>query len=950
LGHISLWEGCSVPAVVLQYMNLLLENGLLDFILKEFDHANISGPRGSAMLDAVIKLVVILPTSTLVRAKHGLLHALGAAVSLDDQELRKLHKNVVYRVFQTVVAIDRRLSTLSVNELGHIGVLLLKSTLLDKRMVGSTCLNLLCDHARDVATNECYNSLDGNAVTLRNLLITNGALDLLFGPSMHGEVSKLKRCNHIVRMIFEQHASDSSTIESALLLWSSLFDRHSEMFDACYEAYKHAIQFFSVPVLKHSLNHIFATSHIMLNARPRTLNLLLEILELRRLDVVVKKEFVDSISEYLLNLQLIHCDDPAFSESVVFAKHVLFTHAFDHATASSLVKRICHQCVIALQNPSTRSCNILDFLLEFYSKNCDKSCSSELMIVLCHVLEALCSHCILDSYSISMFSFLSNATVVQLLSLAFEDKLWRALAIDTAEEGRRQQAFEFLLQSKTLNAEVQQYILQTRLSALPSSCMSSKALECLLYLIESVNAPENRIQVGTKRDRADTPDFATISNLIGLDTLWKFCLSCPNSNVLRNAVFKFSSYITESSRTHPGIFQSVAQNCVTELKSVDVGFIKARNIIFAMLDMSRCAGALWKSALSHEQYQPLGHIVQQPQVFVIVSLESSYHSLYFCPLLTIQQFRTEIASQLKIHSSFELLFQVPNADGQPEFVKVDDESQFLVRYGPAITCQIRITLSAGASFRSSTHSNGSSKPEKQLKASRYDSQMQTVPLPLALRQTAIVHSGRSVPEVRVPFDEPLPATHLQIDFDRVIPDSPSLPAGIDRASNFIEAHHEMIHPWSMFIENTGNFQVLFKLGSAFPSLNSHIWDLLLLLPVNVDFISQILQSSSQPRMFFNIKSTLEKIYFLSCVTVWKKLPASCFQQPIDHMDFFSSAAVAALDMPDALQCSISLATSFPDLSLDLEGSFGSLLLSCHLSAIFSVKFETESVPNSNCLS
>ena len=158
------------------------------------------------------------------------------------------------------------------------------------------------------------------------------------------------------------------------------------------------------------------------------------------------------------------------------------------------------------------------------------------------------------------------------------------------------------------------------------------------------------------------------------------------------------------------------------------------------------------------------------------------------------------------------------------------------------------------------------------------------------------------------------------------------------------------HLWSMFSEDSQNYAILFELGSVFPRLIPQIWELLLLLPVNVEFISQIRQTMYQSRMFFNLNGTLEKIYFLSCASSWQNLPSYCFDLSADSQQFFSSAAVAALDTPYALQSSVSLVTSVPNISRNFPGSFGSLLLSYHLGAIYTARRETGSAPNLNCLS
>jgi len=211
------------------------------------------------------------------------MRVLNGAISADGRDLRKIDKNSLEHAFTHVIKIDSHLKLVSVNELGLVGLSLLKSSLLDKRIVGSACLNSLCAFCLQVGD-------DSNAVELRNLLISNGILELLFGPSMHGAVSKFKRCNHIVRLIFEDCGSKVAATPEASFLWHSLFDRHSDMFEPCFEAFQHAIHFCSEQILVDCLQEILSTNDELMNLRPRTLSLLSDILDRDSLDSVVKKK------------------------------------------------------------------------------------------------------------------------------------------------------------------------------------------------------------------------------------------------------------------------------------------------------------------------------------------------------------------------------------------------------------------------------------------------------------------------------------------------------------------------------------------------------------------------------------------------------------------------------------------------------------------------------------
>jgi hypothetical protein len=956
--NVTVWDGYFVPMAVLSYMDSLMTEGLLDHIIREFESAHISSPRGSELLFLFGRLRLILTPFALGRVKECLLVALNGVLSSDGHELRKLDKNVLFTAFRTVVLAEKQLRVVSVNELGLICLSLLKSPLLDKRMMGSTCLNLLCEHAV-LAKTDSYDKFEEIAISLRHFLISNGILDLLFGPSMHGEVSKLKRCCNIVKMMFNDFGSNAQLVEQATFVWNSMFDRHSEMFECCYDAYLQVIRFASVDVLGTCLRRMLSTSDDVLNARPRVLRLLADVLERPDpADAVTKKEFVDSISEFLLNLQLSHCDDPAFSELVMHAKFILFAPSLQDADAHVLFNRICEKCISDLQNPSSTSCKVLEFLLEFYSKHRVESCESQLLVILCHVFDALYSRCVLDACSVSMFTFLSHNVASQLIGPEQEEKLWRALAVDTVDEGRRQQAFEFILQSKSLSTNVQRSILETRLPQLPASCMTPKALECLLYLMKVVNTPDCRSQVGIKRDRSEVPDFTATSNVIGLDTLWKFCLSCPDANILQRAVAKFSSYIIDSGHVHPGIFKSVVDSCVAELRSVGTDFVKARNIISLMLDFSRSTNLMFNVFFADEKYQPLGRLVHQPDQLVLIFSDNMFHSTYCSPLMTIKQFRSEFVSKLNDSLSFEVLFQVMNSEGEVDFVSVDTDSDYLGHYGPVITCKLTTSASNQNSSRTArTHVNSTNlKSEKHQKYPRLQPPSQHGQVAAS---NSSGHPGQCLPLIRVAFDDNIAFSALGNENEERIGAecSPSRTeiAGHFNSRDFKNAQDGNIlesskfYMWSIFTENYANYHVLFELGSAFPFLNARIWELLLLLPVDADFISRIQRSLSQPRMFFDLPSTLEKMYFLSCVSVWKKLPSCCFDQQIDSDSFFSSVAVAALDTVEALQSSVSIATSHLDPSLDLQGAFAPLLLSYHLSSITAIRCATHSNPNFTCL-
>ena len=957
----------SVPPVVTAYIGSLLSLGLLEHMIQAVELPSSSGSSvQDVLLGHLFRLTFILPHSGVLQVRDCLLRFLNDFVVSDSGDLRKFDKEIVRTVFRQAVYLDKQLNALSVNELGRFSLSLLKSSLLYKRMVGSETLNLLCEQAIIAST--------AASDTLRQLIVSNGILDRLFGPSMHGEVSKFKRCNHIVRMIFEDPDNNALVIEQAAFLWKSMFDRHSEVFECCYEAFQHAIQHSYTDVLKDCLHRFFSTSAETLNARPLVLSLLVAIFERSKSDAVVRKEFAHSISAYLLNVQLLHGDDPAFPALLSRSKAILFSDLLKEADASELFQRVCRQCVAVLQDPSATSCKTLEFLLEFYSQDCVDSCENQLVTVLCHVLDALCGRLVLDGYSVSLFAFLSHQSTACLVGPAQEDKLWSALAIETAEEGRRQQAFEFLLQSKNLSSDVQRTILETRLPLLPLSCMSPKALECMLYLIKRVNGPDVILnQVGKKRDRAGAPEFAKGSDMIGLDSLWRFCLSCPDSATLQLAVAEFNKFIIESGRVSAGIFQSVVRNCVMELRSLGVDFVKAHNVISLMLDLSKSFNPLSKGDASRERCLPLGHIIEQPNVMVTIVSDFMCQSMYCSPLMTIAQFRAELVSKFNVSFSFEVFFQIVNFDGHLDFKKMDADSDLLGRHGPFINCKLMVISSHRGSVRDSRtslqDSNGSELEKQQNVVFNASNDLQPMSQrpraqpPSALQAASSTVPGskkRSIPLIRVPFDDDVAPSVQQNDQDCNLRKSSSRSSesapptvhldGACYSKRLDPLENSHYHLWSMFSEDSQNYAILFELGSVFPRLIPQIWELLLLLPVNVEFISQIRQTICQSRMFFNLNGTLEKIYFLSCASSWQNLPSYCFDLSADSQQFFSSAAVAALDTPYALQSSVSLVTSVPNISRNFPGSFGSLLLSYHLGAIYTARRETGSAPNLNCLS
>jgi hypothetical protein len=966
----------TVPPAVTSYMGSLLSLGLLEHMIQAVELAPLSGSRvHDQLLNHLIRLTFILPNSGLLQVRDCILRIFNDFPVSDTRDVRKFDKDFVRNVFRGAVALDMQLGALSVNELGRFSLSLLKSSLLYKRMVGSETLNLLCEHAIIASSDASFEKFDEIADTLRQLIASNGILDLLFGPSMHGEVSKFKRCNHIVRIIFENPQNNALVIEQAAFLWKSMFDRHSEVFECCYEAFQHAIHYSYTDVLRDCLHRFFSTSVETLNARPQVLSVLVAIFEQSNSDAVVRKEFAHSISAYLLNVQLVHGDDPAFPALLSRSKAILFSDLLKEADASELFRRLCRQCVTVLQNPSATSCKTLEFLLEFYSQDCVDSCENQLVTVLCHVLDALCGRLVLDGYSVSLFAFLSHQYTACLIGPAQEDKLWSALAIETAEEGRRQQAFEFLLQSKNLSSDVQRSILETRLPLLPLSCMSPKALECMLYLIKRVNGPDVILnQVGKKRDRAGAPEFTKVSDMIGLDSLWRFCLSCPDKATLHLAVAEFNKFIIESGRINAGIFQSVVRNCIMEVRSLGVDFVKAHNVISLLLDLSKSFSPLSKGDASRERCMPLGHIIEQPNVMVLIVSEFMCQSMYCSPLMTIAQFRAELVSKFNVSFSFEMFFQIVNFDGHLDCKKMDVDSDYLGRHGPLINCKLVAISAHRSSVMDSRASlqdgNGSELDNQHNVVFNVSNALQTMsqrpraqPPPARMQAASSSVPGskkRSIPLIRVPLDDDVALSAHQNDqhcnlrksssrSSEMAPPTVHLEgSSYSKRSDLLENSH--FHLWSMFSDDSENYAILFELGSVFPRLIPQIWELLLLLPVNVEFISQIRQTICQSRMFFNLNGTLEKIYFLSCASSWQNLPSYCFDLPVDSQIFFSSAAVAALDTPYALQSSVSMVTSVPNQSRDFPGSFGSLLLSYHLSAILTARRETGSAPNSNCLS
>jgi hypothetical protein len=337
--------------------------------------------------------------------------------------------------------------------------------------------------------------------------------------------------------------------------------------------------------------------------------------------------------------------------------------------------------------------------------------------------------------------------------------------------------------------------------------------------------------------------------------------------------------------------------------------------------------------------------------------------MYCSPVKTIEQFRVDLALRLGSLLSFEVLFQISKSDGSRDYVRIDDQTNYLGRYGSVISCKISLNSSdqvaSGASCVS-LRVNHNLQQGKQKKISRPICEMPRVPVPPILLPTVAsnVTGGpkQGPPVVRIPFDDVVSQSH-ESDSECILCEPPSQPTELSGLSGNQDSDHSAkqimpphCHPWSIFTENTENYQVLFDLGSKFPDLNAPIWELLLLLPLNVEFIHRTLESASQPQMFFDLKSTLEKIYFLSCVTFWKDLPAYCFDGQLGFQNFFSSVAVAALDTIDALQCSASIASASRAPSVDMEGQFGLLILSYHLNAIAAFRRETGSHPNWNCIS
>jgi len=130
-----------------------------------------------------------------------------------------------------------------------------------------------------------------------------------------------------------------------------------------------------------------------------------------------------------------------------------------------------------------------------------------------------------------------------------------------------------------------------------------------------------------------------VSDMIGLDSLWRFCLSCPDKATLHLAVAEFNKFIIESGRINAGIFQSVVRNCIMEVRSLGVDFVKAHNVISLLLDLSKSFSPLSKGDASRERRMPLGHIIEQPNVMVLIVSEFMCQSMYCSPLMTIAQFR-----------------------------------------------------------------------------------------------------------------------------------------------------------------------------------------------------------------------------------------------------------------------------------------------------------------------
>jgi hypothetical protein len=330
--------------------------------------------------------------------------------------------------------------------------------------------------------------------------------------------------------------------------------------------------------------------------------------------------------------------------------------------------------------------------------------------------------------------------------------------------------------------------------------------------------------------------------------------------------------------------------------------------------------------------------------------------------MTIDKFRAELFAQFNMRADFEVFFQVVDADGQLHLQKIDEESGYLGRFGPVITCKVCLSSFHSAAVESSAAPVRFSQrlqPGRRQQASpnqlHKSHEQSAAPLFQTTSQAANDLSvKRSPPLVRVPFDDAVPevpSVILPLDQSAAAPEN-QIPLSnsmhLEATENANKFEPSQMHPWSMFVDDSETYGVLFQLGRTFPSLRSQLWALLLLLPLHVDLVDHICQNQSCPEMFFGIKTVLEKVYFLSCVSNWKNLPSFCSDS--SRYSVFSSPAFAALDTTAALQTSITVATSTSPPSVDWESSFGSLLLSCHLSAIVSVRRETGCCLNSECLS
>ena len=65
---------------------------------------------------------------------------------------------------------------------------------------------------------------------------------------------------------------------------------------------------------------------------------------------------------------------------------------------------------------------------------------------------------------------------------------------------------------------------------------------------------------------------------------------------------------------------------------------------------------LSKGDASRERYLPLGHIIEQPNVMMMIVSDMMFQSMYCSPLMTIAQFRAELVSKFNVSFSFEVFF------------------------------------------------------------------------------------------------------------------------------------------------------------------------------------------------------------------------------------------------------------------------------------------------------